>query len=118
LRPDVDRGFDAEAIEALLDPNVRVSPPSRMKVGEETPICVELGRGAELLHHRVPGDTEDEKPFQATGLDQALVNKSRPVLLRSEFGCERETSAVHLDEFVVRPTPPNPGSVKVLDEMA
>ena len=43
LRPDVDRGFGAEAVEALLDPCVRVSAPGRMKMSEEAPFDVELG---------------------------------------------------------------------------
>jgi vitamin B12/bleomycin/antimicrobial peptide transport system ATP-binding/permease protein len=46
------------------------------------------------------------------------VTRFRDVLLRSEFGCEQETSAVHLSGLVNHLTPPNPRSAKVLDDVA
>jgi vitamin B12/bleomycin/antimicrobial peptide transport system ATP-binding/permease protein len=46
------------------------------------------------------------------------VTRFREVLSMSECGCEQETSTVHLSGSVNPPTPHNPGSVKVLDDVA
>jgi putative ATP-binding cassette transporter len=46
------------------------------------------------------------------------VIRFREVLLTSELGCEQETSAVRLSDFADHPTPHNPTSVKVLDDVA
>jgi vitamin B12/bleomycin/antimicrobial peptide transport system ATP-binding/permease protein len=46
------------------------------------------------------------------------VIRFREVLLMSELGCEQETSAVRLSDFANHPTPHNPTSVKVLDDVA
>ena len=46
------------------------------------------------------------------------VIRFREALLMSESGRERETATVHLRDFANRPTPHNPTSVKVLDDVA
>jgi putative ATP-binding cassette transporter len=46
------------------------------------------------------------------------VIRFREALLMSESGRERETATVHLRDFVDRPRPRNPTSVKVLDDVA
>ena len=46
------------------------------------------------------------------------VIRFREALLMSESGRERETTTVHLRDFVNRPRPHNPTSVKVLDDVA
>jgi len=46
------------------------------------------------------------------------VIRFREALLMSESGRERETATVHLRDFVDRPRPHNPTSVKVLDDVA
>jgi vitamin B12/bleomycin/antimicrobial peptide transport system ATP-binding/permease protein len=43
------------------------------------------------------------------------VIRFREVLSIAEFGCEQETSTVHLSDFANHPRTHNPGSVKVLD---
>jgi hypothetical protein len=99
LRSDVNGGFDADAVEALLNPGVCVSPPSRVKIGEEAPIRVELGRGAELLHHRVRRDAVDEKPFQTTGLCQALVNEASDEADGAHFSHQRRVKTDLVDSI-------------------
>jgi putative ATP-binding cassette transporter len=46
------------------------------------------------------------------------VIRFREALVMSESGRERETATVHLRDFVDRPRPHNPTSVKVLDDVA
>jgi putative ATP-binding cassette transporter len=46
------------------------------------------------------------------------VIRFREALVMSESGRERETETVHLRDFVDRPRPHNPTSVKVLDDVA
>jgi putative ATP-binding cassette transporter len=46
------------------------------------------------------------------------VIRFREVLLMSELSCEQTTSAVRLSDFGNHPTPHNPSSVKVLDDVA